>query len=446
MPLATDPVTPALSVRDLNRQARQLLDRHFDLVWVEGELSNVSRPASGHVYFTLKDDHTQVRCALFRNRAAFVRAPMTHGDAVRVQARVSLFEPRGDYQLIVEAVQRAGEGALLAALEALKQKLRDEGVFDNARPLPCPPAHLGIITSATGAALQDVLAVLRARWPFTPVSVFPVPVQGQDAAPAMIRALSLAARDGRCDALLLTRGGGSLEDLWAFNDEQLARAIHASPVPVMSAVGHEVDTTLADFAADARAPTPSAAAEQLTPDAAAIRQQLAALARRLVRAMEHTLNEYGQRLDRARLGLRHPGDRLAQDRRQLSQLEARMQRAIHQQQRDARRTLDTLDTRLTRQPPSRQLEQARALTQRLSGALHEAMNRTLQQETTRLDVAARQLNAVSPLATLSRGYAITENEQGHIIRQAQETTPGEMITVRLGEGRLRAEVKRRYKR
>ncbi len=254
------PADTPLSVSDLNRRARQLLEQGIGEVWVEGELSGVSRPASGHLYFTLKDSSAQLRCALFRQRARFVAAPMRDGDRVRVRGQVSLFEPRGDYQMIVEAVRLAGEGELLLALAQLRQRLADEGVFANARPQPYPPRHLLVLSSPSGAAIRDVLAVLGARWPLTQVTLIGVPVQGREAAPALIAALGLLNRqqalDPARDAVLITRGGGSLEDLWAFNDEHLARAIFHSRLPVVSAVGHEIDTTLADLAADLRAPTP----------------------------------------------------------------------------------------------------------------------------------------------------------------------------------------------
>ncbi len=283
-----------LSVETLNRNARQLLESGIGEVWVEAELSGVSRPASGHIYFTLKDERAQLRCALFRTRARFVTAPMRDGDRVKVRGRVSLFEPRGDFQLIAEAVQPAGEGELLAAFERLKAKLDAEGVFANARPLPFPPRHLLVLTSPTGAAIRDVLAVLEARWPLSQVTLIPVPVQGRESAPALIAALGMLNRQSALapehDAILITRGGGSLEDLWAFNDEHLARAIFHSRLPVMSAVGHEVDVTLADFAADSRAPTPSAAAERLVPDAATLRQRLIQLEDRLTRSQRARLD------------------------------------------------------------------------------------------------------------------------------------------------------------
>ncbi|WP_081195377.1 exodeoxyribonuclease VII large subunit, partial [Halomonas sp. BC1] len=287
------PNAPLLSVSQLNLKARKALENDLGDVWVEGELSNVSRPASGHIYFTLKDDRAQVRCALFRQRARFVSAPMRDGDQVKLRGRVSLFEPRGDYQLIADAVQAAGLGELLAAYERLKAQLEGEGVFANARPLPFPPRKLLILSSASGAAIRDVLAVLAARWPLADVTLIPVPVQGAEAAPAMISALALLNRQTRLDpaqdAVLITRGGGSLEDLWAFNNEHLARAIFHSRLPVMSAVGHEVDVTLADFAADMRAPTPSAAAERLVPDQHALKRQLRQAEQRLQRALQTRL-------------------------------------------------------------------------------------------------------------------------------------------------------------
>src|SRR5690606_35272474 len=257
-----------LSVSQLNRRAKQLLETHLPLLWVEGELSNVSQPSSGHWYFTLKDDQAQVRCAMFRNRNMLVRFKPQQGQQVLVRARVSLYEGRGDYQLIAEHMEEAGTGALQRAFEALKAKLGAEGLFDEARkrPIPTLPRHIGVITSPTGAAIRDVLTVLERRFPSIPVTVIPVAVQGKESAPQIVRALELANRCGLFDVLLLTRGGGSLEDLWSFNEEAVARAVAASQLPVVCAVGHEVDFSIADFVADLRAPTPSAAAELMTPD------------------------------------------------------------------------------------------------------------------------------------------------------------------------------------
>ncbi|MBB3190735.1 exodeoxyribonuclease VII large subunit [Halomonas cerina] len=435
----------SLSVTELNRLARQTLEQEVGEVWVEGELSGVSRPSSGHVYFTLKDARAQLRCALFRQRARFVATPMRDGDHVKVRGRVSLFEPRGDYQLIVEAVQAVGEGELLAAFERLKAKLDTEGVFTNARPLPYPPRHLLVLTSPSGAAIRDVLAVLSTRWPLVQVTLIPVPVQGREAAPAMIAALGLlnrqSALDPARDAILVTRGGGSLEDLWAFNDEHLARAIFHSRLPVMSAVGHEVDVTLADFAADRRAPTPSAAAEQLVPDRAELLARLRMLETRLVRAQRARLDTEAQRLDHLRARLRHPGEVLAFRRRQLEQLEGRLHRAMRARLETARQWEHQLRQRLALRSPTTRVIQAE---QRLALArhrLHQAMPRELARHCERLGALARELQAVSPLAVLGRGYAILENDQGRVIRRAADTRPGEHLTARLGEGRLGMEVK-----
>ncbi|GHC15469.1 exodeoxyribonuclease 7 large subunit [Kushneria pakistanensis] len=433
-----------LSVFELNRRARLTLEDTFGEVWVEGELSRVSRPASGHLYFTLKDDRAQVSCALFRNRARFVAAPMREGDSVRIRAKVSVFEARGDYQLIVEAVQEAGRGALLAALERLKVKLEGEGVFANARELPCPPQHLGIITSASGAALQDVLAVLQARWPLLEVSVLPVPVQGDQAATAMIRALAAAGRDARFDALLITRGGGSLEDLWCFNDERLARAIQASPIPVMSAVGHEIDTTLSDLAADVRAPTPSAAAERLVPDRRDILERLATLTQRLESAQQRQLEQLGQRVDHAASRLRHPGERLSAQRQRLDDLQARLARAMTHRLDQSHQRLATDQARLQQTSPARTLRERRERLDALEQRLMAAPKRQITTQRQQLEGLIRELNAVSPLAVLGRGYAILESSNG-VVHRAQDTTPGEVLTARLGEGRLKVEVKRRFK-
>ncbi|MEQ6917095.1 exodeoxyribonuclease VII large subunit [Halomonas aquatica] len=436
----TSSAPPVLSVTELNQRARQALEQDVGEVWVEGELSGVSRPSSGHVYFTLKDERAQLRCALFRTRARFVAAPMRDGDRVKVRGQVSLFEPRGDYQLIVEAVQAAGEGELLAAFERLKARLAAEGVFANARPLPFPPRHLLVLTSPTGAAIRDVLAVLAARWPLVQVTIIPVPVQGREAAPAMISALGLLNRqqtlDPSRDVILITRGGGSLEDLWAFNDEHLARAIFHSRLPVMSAVGHEVDVTLADFAADARAPTPSAGAEQLVPDRRERLHRLDRLADRLTRAERGRLETEAQRLDHLRARLRHPGEVLAARRLQIDQLEGRLGRAMQARLALERRRENHLRQRLSLRSPDRLVEQAGQRLERATLRLHQTLPRALARHRERLGGLARELQAVSPLAVLGRGYAILEDDQGRVVRRAADTAPGQALEARLGEGRL----------
>ncbi|MCG7575642.1 MULTISPECIES: exodeoxyribonuclease VII large subunit [unclassified Halomonas] len=449
-PTSTAPAPQALSVSQLNQRAKQTLERDVGDVWVEGELSNVSRPASGHIYFTLKDDRAQIRCALFRQRARFVAAPMRDGDQVKLRGRVSLFEPRGDYQLIAEAVQTAGLGELLAAFERLKAQLEGEGVFANARPLPLPPRKILILSSATGAAIRDVLAVLAARWPLADVTLIPVPVQGADAAPAMISALGLLNRQARLDpeqdVVLITRGGGSLEDLWAFNNEHLARAIFHSRLPVMSAVGHEVDVTLADYAADRRAPTPSAAAERLVPDQHALKRQLTQAEQRLQRAMQARLERDSQRLDTLRARLRHPGEQLARQRQYLTALQQRLHRAIQHTLTQQKAQTAQLTRRLASQDMKRLHRADSERVSSLQRRLANAMQRLLETRQARLHSAARELNAVSPLAVLGRGYAIAQDAQGQVVRRADDTQPGQRLTLRLGEGRLSVDVKRRYKK
>ncbi|WP_404416174.1 exodeoxyribonuclease VII large subunit [Vreelandella aquamarina] len=438
----------ALTVSQLNQRARQSLERGIGEVWVEGELSNVSRPASGHLYFTLKDDGAQVRCALFRQRARFVSAPMRDGDQVRLRGRVSLFEPRGDYQLLVDAVQATGLGELLAAFERLKTQLSAEGVFANARPLPLPPRRLLIVTSPSGAAVRDVLAVLNARWPLIEVSIIPVPVQGSEAAPALISALAMLNRQNRLDplrdAVLITRGGGSLEDLWAFNNEHLTRAIFHSRLPVMSAVGHEVDVTLADFAADCRAPTPSAAAEQLVPDQQVLKRQLLDQQQRLQRAINARFERDSQRLDTLRARLRHPGERLAQQRQHIKTLHQRLERAMQQRLLQARERLELWRKRLAIEDLQRRHLNEHQHLERLKRRLQNAMDLQLERHQTRLSSLARELNAVSPLAVLGRGYAIAQDEHGQIVHSAADTSPGQTLKLRLGEGRLSVAVKRRF--
>lgn len=444
-----------------------MLERGFGDCWVEGEISGLARPASGHIYFSLKDAKAQLKCAFFRNRASLSRTPLKDGDRIKVRGRVSIFEPRGDYQLIVDAVQPSGEGELMAAYERLKQQLSAEGVFANARPLPYPPRHLALITSPTGAAIRDVLAVLQARWPMIRVSVFPSPVQGREAPPALIRALALINRQVRTnrqaryesarqdaersapdpfDAILITRGGGSLEDLWAFNDEHLVRAIFHSKLPVMAAIGHEVDVTLAEFAADMRAPTPSAAAERLVPDRRDLEATLNQQRQRLARAWQGRVNAESQRLDHLRARLRHPGERLTQQRQHLAGLDRRLQLAMRQRLQRDRQRLDAATRRFALHDPSRTLRQFRERVDQLQQRLESAQQRRIQQERQNLQGIARELNAVSPLAVLGRGYSILQDDDGQVVRAASQTQPGQTLTARLGEGRLKLEVKRRLKR
>ncbi|MDX1433546.1 MAG: exodeoxyribonuclease VII large subunit, partial [Gammaproteobacteria bacterium] len=300
------------TVSELNMQARALLEERFPRIWVQGEISNLARPRSGHIYFSLKDDRCQLRCAMFRMHNQRIDFTPEDGMQVLAQGRVSIYPERGDFQLIVQFLEEAGAGALRRAFEALKQRLAAEGLFDEAlkRPIPALPRQIGVVTSPTGAALHDIVSILARRFPAIPVLVYPVPVQGADAAPEIARMLDVASARAECDVLILARGGGSLEDLWAFNDEGVARAIRRSQVPVVTGVGHEVDVTIADFAADARAATPSAAAELVSPDVREWRQLLAAGMQRLERCARRHLIDTRRALEALERRLVHPRRRL----------------------------------------------------------------------------------------------------------------------------------------
>lgn len=428
----------AISVSELNRQVKSLLEHSFMTLRIEGEISNLARPSSGHWYFTLKDDRAQVRCAMFRGRNQQVRFRPKEGDQVVVTAKVSLYEGRGDFQLICEQMQESGLGRLQQAFERLKLQLSQEGLFDASRkrPLPSPAKHIGVITSPTGAAIHDILQVLNRRCPSLPVALYPTAVQGNEAAAQIVRAIELANRDGRCDALIVGRGGGSLEDLWPFNEEIVARAIAASRIPVVSAVGHEVDFSISDLVADLRAPTPSAAAELLSPDQHQLQQQLLVLRQRLARQTLNRLAQQRTRLEHLRARLRHPGDRLREQSQRLDQLEMRLQRALklRLQRQDDR--LHELHQRLQRSSPARMLARKQQQLAPLQQRLQHGIEQLLRQRQQQLQFQARQLHGVSPLATLERGYAIVQDAQGQAITQQEQVQPGDRIRARLHQGAL----------
>ena len=432
------PTRNIYSVSDLNNAARDLLESEFPLIWVEGEISNLARPASGHIYFSLKDSNAQLRCAMFKMRNRSVSFRPENGQQVLVRGRVSLYPARGDYQLIAEHMEEAGDGALRRQFELLKQKLHSEGLFDEAvkQELPELPTRLGIITSPTGAAIRDILSVLKRRFPGIPVLIYPVPVQGTEAPPAIVEALKSTAKRDECDLLILARGGGSLEDLWAFNDEAVARAIHACPIPLVSAIGHEVDFTIADFVADLRAPTPSAAAELVSPDREEWRSTFASWQQRLLRSWQGRVAQHRQQLDWLQRQLKHPGQRLRERAQRLDELEQRLnlaqQSRLHQQQ--AR--LSTLSARLHGRSPAQRLREMRLRLDKLQHANRSAITATLTQKQAQLGNLGRALNAVSPLATLGRGYAIVQTPDGKVVRKSNEVSVGDNITTRLGSGRL----------
>lgn len=433
-----------LTVSQLNRAAKDLLETYLPLLWVEGELSNLSAPSSGHWYFSLKDSGAQVRCAMFRNRNMLVRFKPEAGKKVLVRAKVSLYEGRGDYQLIVEHMEPAGAGDLQRQFELLKEKLQVEGLFDPAykKPLPPWPKRLGIVTSPTGAAVHDILHVLRRRFPALPVLVLPVAVQGNEAAGQIAAAIETANRHALCDVLIVGRGGGSLEDLWAFNEEVVARAIHASQIPVVSAVGHEVDFTIADFVADLRAPTPSAAAELVSPDCPALLHKLKQYEQQLTRCMAAHLRQHRQHLNHLRARLQHPGQRLQAQAQKLDHLEMRLQRALSTCLRNAYQRLERLQHKLQRVSPQRQLAGHTHKLQMLTMRLQAAQRKHLDARHQRLQRAAGLLQSVSPLNTLGRGYAILLTDKGRAVRDATEVSEGQELTARLHKGELVCEVKR----
>ncbi|MBS7663639.1 exodeoxyribonuclease VII large subunit [Pseudomonas lalucatii] len=426
-----------LSVSQLNNRARLLLEDVFASIWVEGEISNLAKPASGHIYFTLKDSQAQVRCALFRQSAARVRQALRDGLAVKVRGKVSLFEGRGDYQLILDTVEPAGDGALRLAFEALKEKLGAEGLFaaERKRALPAHPKRIGIVSSPSGAVIRDIVSVFRRRAPQVELCLIPTAVQGREASAQIVRALRLADRQG-FDALILARGGGSLEDLWSFNEEAVARAIDACATPIVSAVGHETDVSIADFVADVRAPTPSAAAELLAPDASELVQRLNSLQRRLQLYIRGRLAREHMRLDGLRRRLRHPGERLRQQAQRLDDLEMRLQRAVERRLNERHERLARLHTRLTGQHPERALQLLRQRLASLAERLPRAMREGLKARRLQLHSQVQTLNAVSPLATLGRGYSILLDDRGRAIRRAADTQPGQRLKARLGEGEL----------
>ncbi|RRV35219.1 exodeoxyribonuclease VII large subunit [Pseudomonas sp. o96-267] len=426
-----------LSVSQLNNRARLLLEDVFAGIWVEGEISNLARPASGHIYFTLKDSQAQVRCALFRQNAARVRQALRDGLAVKVRGKVSLFEGRGDYQLILDAVEPAGDGALRLAFEALKEKLGAEGLFSTERKiaLPAHPKRIGIGSSPTGAVIRDIISVFRRRAPQVELNLIPTAVQGREATAQIVRALQRADAQG-FDALILARGGGSLEDLWCFNEEAVARAVAACVTPIVSAVGHETDVSIADFVADVRAPTPSAAAELLAPDSSELVQRLHNLQRRLVLHMQGRLARERLRLEGVSRRLRHPGERLRQQAQRLDDLDMRLRRAFNQQLANQRERLARLDARLAAQHPGRNLALLRQRLDGLATRLPRAMQGQLRSQRQQLGALAAQLQIVSPLATLGRGYSILLDERGHAVRSAAQTHPGQRLKARLSEGEL----------
>ncbi|MGB2155181.1 MAG: exodeoxyribonuclease VII large subunit [Porticoccaceae bacterium] len=427
-----------LSVSQLNRSVRHLLETQLPMLWVEGEISNFARPASGHWYLTLKDDQAQVRCAMFRNANQRVNFQPANGTQVLVRCRAGLYEGRGEYQLVVEHMEEAGFGALQRKFEQLKQQLTHEGLFDNQHKQPMPESlsHIGVITSATGAAIKDILSVLNRRFPAIQVTVFPTAVQGEQAAGQIVDALTLANQHGQCDALIVGRGGGSLEDLWSFNEESVARAIFASDIPVVSAVGHEVDFTIADFVADLRAPTPSAAAELLSPDGEEMLNQFEGLELLLAEATIRKIRQLEQRTDYLQKRLQHPGRKLQEQSQHLDHLDIRLRRAMAGKLQQQRLQGQSLQDRLLRQSPSDAIALRKQAVATSVKQMIRAVNQQLETKQNQTAQAMHLLDTVSPLKTLGRGYSIIRDKQNAVVRSVTEVQAGDQLKGQLVDGEL----------
>ncbi len=411
--------SPVLTVTELNRSVRELLEASIPLLWVGGEISNLTRAASGHWYFSLKDKTAQVRCVMFRNRNAYLDWQPKEGDHIEARALVSLYEARGEFQLTIESMRQAGMGSLFEAFEKLKARLQAEGLFDPAakRPLPPHPRQIGIVTSPDAAALRDVLTTLRRRMPSIPVMIYPTPVQGKGSEKLIAAAIRQACMREECDVLIVCRGGGSMEDLWSFNEEIVARAIADCPMPVVSGVGHETDFTIADFVADVRAPTPTAAAELVSPDREIQVRQLMQLQARLTRQMDYLLSDRMQKLDYLARRLIHPGDKIRQRKDELAHLQARLGNAV-----------------------TRVVDQARSRLLPLPQRLQRAAGLGIDRQSAVLKSLAQSLEHLNPQNVLERGYSLVKMEDGTLVRSSKQLRDGDAVELTFAEGQADATV------
>ena len=433
------------TVQQLNREVKELLQQNFPLIWVEGEISNIARPASGHIYFSLKDEYAQVRCAMFRNANRKLPFQPEDGMHVLVRARVGIYEPRGDYQLNIEHMEEAGIGILQRKFDELKLKLSREGLFDqdNKKALPAYPNSLGIITSATGAALRDILSVLKRRFPLVQIRVYAVQVQGEQSAKAIIKAIQAINQEKECEVIILARGGGSIEDLWSFNEESVARAIYTSNLPIVTGIGHEVDFTIADFVADMRAATPSAAAELVVPHQHELIETLEQYNNALIYMIQDKIGNFYQSVDwfTQRLEYLHPEQIIARNKDKLTELKRRAFSALQLKISYQHSNLDKLLVRFENQSPKSLLQAANINLTNLRQILIRVVHNQIEQKSQQLATLSRTLNAISPLGTLNRGYAIvTKALNKQVLRNADDVDSGEKILIRLAQGSLSAHV------
>lgn len=452
----TSPVHPsghfdsALSISELNRQVKRMLEVSYSRVWVKGELSGLSKPRSGHWYFNLKDDKAQIRCAMFKGFNQKLKFQPKEGDLILAQAKVSLYEGRGDYQLIVEAMEPAGLGQLQAAFEALKLKLSQEGLFnpEHKKAIPSMPKKVVVITSSSGAVIHDIISVSQRRFPLMEVILIPVSVQGEKAAQEVANAIEFANQHKLAEVMVVGRGGGSLEDLWSFNEEVVARAIYNSDIPIISAVGHQVDFTIADLVADYRAPTPSAAAEKITADQFDIMQQLDLTERRLAYLLTHKLKQSSEALASHSKRLKHPGEALEDKKQKLLQFKQRLAQVIQHKLMLSVQKLDTQRLTLRQLNPSAKIERYQQTIQIHEDKLQSLQAKQLKQFEHQLGLLAQTLHTASPLATLGRGYAIikkgseTQSSPSKVITSSKKVKAGDKITATLKDGNIHCTVDR----
>lgn len=434
----TTPQNDVISVSSLNRMARDLLESGLPPMWIGGEISNLTLAASGHAYFSLKDGGAQVRCVMFRGKVSQLPFRPAEGMQVELKGTVTLYEARGDFQINVDQMRSAGLGRLYEAFEKLKAKLQAEGLFNPAhkRPLPPHPAAIGIVTSPAAAALRDVVSTLRRRMPGIPVILYPAQVQGEGSAQQVADAIRRAGERREVDVLIVCRGGGSIEDLWSFNEEIVARAVAASPIPTVSGVGHETDFTICDFVADKRAPTPTAAAELVSPSREHLSAQLETAKRGLERALGRLLTDKSQQLDYLARRLAHPGEKLQRQREALQRQQERLQRRLSGLFEQRRWALQLADSKLQRRRPD--LAHAVQAMDRLQTRFQRARQDLLNRQTQKLDTLAATLLALNPEAVLARGYAIVQKQDGTAVKSPEELRNRERVSLRLAEGSTEA--------
>ena len=435
------------SVSSLNKQARQILEKKFNEVWIEGEVSNLAMPSSGHIYFKLKDQYSQISCAMFRQKNRSINFPLEDGRQVLVKGKVSLYEIRGDFQVIVDYIEESGEGVLRRRYEELKKKLKAEGLFDEniKKAFPKIPKKIGVITSPTGAAIKDVLSILNRRFPIAPVIIYPTSVQGKNSVTEIIEAIKIAESRKECDVIILTRGGGSIEDLWSFNEEDVARAIANLSIPIIVGVGHEVDSTIADFVADKRAPTPSGAAEIITPDAKALSALINNQSKRLIRIVNTTLNLTKNSFSNIihRLKISYPGIQIKQFSQRIDDLENRSYIGISRKIEKSIIKIDKLIAGLRNLSPKKNIIRFRDRLAWISENLTRTIFESIENKNMRIKLVNQTLKAVNPLATLDRGYAIVSlGEEKTIISDSSQLSIGSKINLRLSKGEASAEIKK----